>query len=63
MAKGNDGNYLQHCVEVESAMRLVQMCAEGRLHIALIQCTESVRQKWKAGNRRFVRVQRGCAGG
>ena len=37
MAKGNDGNYLQHCIEVEAAVRLShsQMNAEGRLHIAL----------------------------
>ena len=35
MAKGNDGNYLQHCVEVEAAVRLRQICPDGRLHIAL----------------------------
>ena len=35
MAKGNDGNYLQHCIEVEAAVRLAQMDAQGRLHIAL----------------------------
>lgn len=35
MAKGDDGNYLQHCVEVEAAVRLVQACPDGRLHIAL----------------------------
>ena len=37
MAKGNDGNYLQHCIEVEAAVRLShsQMNAERRLHIAL----------------------------
>ena len=35
MAKGNDGNYLQHCIEVEAAVRLAQMDAKGRLHIAL----------------------------
>ncbi len=34
MAKGNDGNYLQHCIEVEAATRLTQMDTEGRLHIA-----------------------------
>ncbi|MCY3768249.1 MAG: hypothetical protein OXG56_02615 [Gammaproteobacteria bacterium] len=35
MAKGNDGNYLQHCVEVEAAVRLVQADRCGRLHVAL----------------------------
>ena len=35
MAKGNDGNYLQHCVEVEAAVRLMQACHDGRLHVAL----------------------------
>ena len=35
MAKGNDGNYLQHCIEVEAAIRLAQMDAKGRLHIAV----------------------------
>ena len=35
MAKGNDGNYLQHCIEVEAGVRLAEMDAGGRLHIAL----------------------------
>ena len=35
MAKGNDGNYLQHCIEVEAATRLAQSEPNGRLHIAL----------------------------
>ena len=35
MAKGNDGNYLQHCIEVEAAVHLAEMGAEGRLHMAL----------------------------
>ena len=35
MAKGNDGNYLQHCVEVEAAVQLAQASADGRLHVAL----------------------------
>ena len=35
MAKGNDGNYLQHCIEVEAAVHLAQMDGKGRLHIAL----------------------------
>jgi len=35
MAKGNDGNYLQHCIEVEAAARLAQADPDGRLHIAL----------------------------
>ena len=35
MAKGNDGNYLQHCIEVEAAVRLAETDAAGRLHIAL----------------------------
>ena len=35
MAKGNDGNYLQHSVEVEAALRLAKIGADGRLHIAM----------------------------
>lgn len=36
MAKGNDGNYLQHCTEVEAAISLARMNNENRsLHIAL----------------------------
>ena len=35
MAKGNDGNYLQHCIEVEAAVRLAEMDTAGRLLIAL----------------------------
>ena len=35
MAKGNDGNYLQHSIEVNAAMHLSQMDTNGRLHIAL----------------------------
>lgn len=35
MAKGNDGNYLQHCVEVEVARRLKRDHPDGRLHVAL----------------------------
>ena len=35
MAKGNDGNYLQHSVEIEVALRLAKTDAKGRLHIAL----------------------------
>jgi hypothetical protein len=35
VAKGNDGNYLQHSIEVASAVRLGAMDAAGRIHIAL----------------------------
>lgn len=35
MAKGNDGNYLQHSVEIEVALNLASRQPEGRLHIAL----------------------------
>ena len=35
MAKGNDGNYLQHCIEVGAAVHLAEMDTAGRLHIAL----------------------------
>ena len=35
MAKGNDGNYLQHSVEIEVAFRLARKDPDGRLHIAL----------------------------
>ena len=34
LAKGNDGNYLQHCIEVEAAVRLAQSDQGGRLHVA-----------------------------
>ena len=40
MAKGNDENYLQHCVEVEAAGRLTQVDAQGRVHIALVHGME-----------------------
>ena len=35
MAKGNDGNYLQHCIEIEAATRLVAVGPGGKLHVAL----------------------------
>jgi hypothetical protein len=35
MAKGNDGNYLQHSIEVDAAVRLAGTDPFGRLHIAL----------------------------
>lgn len=35
MAKGNDGNYLQHSIEVALAVHLASLGPEGRLHIAL----------------------------
>ncbi len=35
LAKGNDGNYLQHCIEVEAVAHLVRACPDGRLHVAL----------------------------
>ena len=35
MAKGNDGNYLQHSIEIEIATRLANEGGEGRLHVAL----------------------------
>ncbi len=35
MAKGNDGNYLQHSVEVAVATSLAAEHPEGRLHVAL----------------------------
>ncbi|MDE0154440.1 MAG: hypothetical protein OXS28_02415 [Gammaproteobacteria bacterium] len=35
MAKGNDGNYLQHCIEAEAAVRLAGRDTAGKLHIAL----------------------------
>ena len=34
MAKGNDGNYLQHCVEVEAGLCLARESPDGRLHVA-----------------------------
>ena len=44
MAKGNDGNYLQHCVEVEAAVRLAQTDSAGRLHVALTHGMEPYEQ-------------------
>ncbi len=44
MAKGNDGNYLQHCVEVEAAVRLAQASPDNRLHIALTHGMEPFEQ-------------------
>lgn len=35
MAKGNDGNYLQHSVEVAAAVHLAAKNPQGRLHVAL----------------------------
>ena len=35
MAKGNDGNYLQHSLEIAAAVQLVATNLAGRLHIAL----------------------------
>jgi hypothetical protein len=35
VAKGNDGNYLQHSIEVELAVHLAARDPRGRLHIAL----------------------------
>lgn len=35
MAKGNDGNYLQHSIEVAIATQLVQLHQEAHLHVAL----------------------------
>lgn len=35
MAKGNDGNYLQHYIEVEVAKHLAKTDPDGRLHVAL----------------------------
>jgi len=35
MAKGNDGNYLQHSIEIAIALHLVAGTSGGRLHVAL----------------------------
>ena len=35
MAKGNNGNYLQHSVEVEAGLRLARTFGDGALHVAL----------------------------
>lgn len=34
MAKGNDGNYLQHSIEVAAALQLATIDAGGRLHVS-----------------------------
>ena len=35
MAKGNDGNYLQHSIEVDAAVQLAARDGASRLHVAL----------------------------
>jgi hypothetical protein len=35
VAKGNDGNYFQHSVEVAVALHLIKLSAQGVLHVAL----------------------------
>ncbi len=35
MAKGNNGNYLQHCIEIEAAVRLLKAGPDRCLHVAL----------------------------
>ena len=35
MAKGNDGNYLQHSVEVAIALHLAKLSTQGALYLAL----------------------------
>src|SRR4249920_1443860 len=35
VAKGNDGNYFQHSIEVGVALRLRKLSTQGTLHIAL----------------------------
>ena len=35
LAKGNDGNYLQHSIEVDAAVQLAAQDSAGRLHVAL----------------------------
>ena len=49
MAKGNDGNYLQHCIEVEAALHLAQTGSSGRLHIALTHGMEPFEQIGEPG--------------
>ena len=44
LAKGNNGNYLQHCVEVEAAVRLAQAGPNRRLHVALTHGMEPFEQ-------------------
>ena len=51
LAKGNDGNYLQHCVEVEAAARLAQTAPDSKLHVALTHGMEPFEQVGKpSGN-------------
>jgi hypothetical protein len=35
VAKGNDGNYLQHSIEVAVAIQLAKLSAEGKLHLSI----------------------------
>ena len=53
MAKGNDGNYLQHCIEIESAVLLAQTEPEGRLHVALTHGMEPFERLGES--KRYVR--------
>ena len=50
MAKGNDGNYLQHCIEVEAALCLVKDAPGGRLHVALTHGMEPFEELDSNGN-------------
>ena len=49
VAKGNDGNYLQHCVEVEAAVHLAKAASNRKLHIALTHGMEPFEQLGEPG--------------
>ena len=58
MAKGNDGNYLQHCMEVEAAARLAKLATQGHIHIALahgMAPCESFDPKKRGQSRHLIR--------
>jgi len=57
MAKGNDGNYLQHCIEVEAAARLAQADPDGRLHAKLTLGSKFENTKLGKDRRRIKRIE------
>ena len=56
MAKGNDGNYLQHCIEVEAAARLAQAGPDGRRHAKLTLGSKFENTKRGIDQRRIERM-------
>jgi hypothetical protein len=54
VAKGNDGNYLQHSVEVAVALHLIKLSTQGGLHLALTHGMEPFERCGKLPNSRCL---------